>query len=406
MVDALTSSFRRLWVATATANVADGILLVGLPLVAVGLTRSPWQVSLVSTLATAPRLVVSLHAGALADRHDRRVLMLLAMVGRVAVLVLLAGVAVGGGIGLGALYAAVVLLGVAEVFADTTAQSMIPMLVGSDQLSAANGRVVAAQTVANDFLGGPLAGVLAGAGAAAVAGAPAVAYLLAGLVLWTLAGDFRPARDGDSTLGGDIVEALRLVAADRALRSLAILVGLLNLAGAAYLAVFVLWAVGEGSVLELDPAAYGLLMAALAVGGTVGAVSVERLCRRRGEVTWLRVSAGALPLLFLIPVWVPDPAVTAAVFVAIGMAAAIHKVLVASLTQRLVTHAELGRVNATMRLVGLGTMPVGAVLGGVLGSAAGLATVFHAAAGLCLAGLLVIVPKGTGQAIRSAGLSP
>lgn len=170
---------------------------------------------------------------------------------------------------------------------------------------------------------------------------PALAYLLAGLVLWTLAGNFRPARQGDATLGG-----------------------------------------------------------------TVGPVSAERLCRRRGEVTWLRIAAGALPLLFVVPAWVPDPAATAATFMAIGMAAAIHKVLVASLAQRLVTEAELGRVNATMRLLGPETMPIGAVLGGPLGSAAGLATVFHAAAGLCLAGLLVILPKGTGQAIRSASLRP
>lgn len=204
----LGGRFRVLWAATATANVADGVLLVGFPLLAVTMTRSPWQVSLVSTLATAPRLVASLHAGAIADRHDRRSIMLAAMAGRAGVLILLAVAAQIGTVGLSALYVAAALLGLAEVFADTTAQSMVPMLVHRDQLGAANGRIIAAQTVANDFLGGPIAGILVGVGVVAVAGVPAAAYIVAGVVLLALRGGFRPTREGATTVRGDIVEGL------------------------------------------------------------------------------------------------------------------------------------------------------------------------------------------------------
>jgi hypothetical protein len=148
----LGPGFARLWAATSTANLADGIVLVGFPLLAVELTRSPWQVSLVTTLATAPWLLVALPAGALADRHDRRRLLLTAMLLRVVVLASLTALALTGAISLPVLYLGVVLLGVAEVIADTTSQSILPMLVSRDRLGAANGRIIAAQTVANDFL--------------------------------------------------------------------------------------------------------------------------------------------------------------------------------------------------------------------------------------------------------------
>lgn len=397
----LSGRFRLLWVATATANVADGILLVGFPLLAVTLTRSPWQVSLVSTLATAPRLIASLHAGAIADRHDRRSIMLAAMAVRAGVLMLLVAAAQVGTVGLSTLYVAAALLGFAEVFADTTAQSMIPMVVRRDQLGAANGRVIAAQTVANDFLGGPIAGLLVGAGVVAVAGVPAAVYMVAGVVLLALRGRYRPTREGPTTVRTDIVEGLRYVARHRVLRALAVLVGLINLAGAAWLAVFVLWAVGDGSAVGLEPRTYGLLMAALAVGGTVGAVSSERLGRHVAVPVLLRVSAGAFSVLFLLPVWMPTLPVTAAAYVAIGFAAAVHKVVVTSLVQELIPDDLLGRANATIRLLGLGTMPVGAALGGALGSVAGLVPVFYLSAGLCLAAVVVIWTEVTDSTITS-----
>jgi MFS family permease len=375
---------------------------VGVPLLAVGLTRSPWQVSLVTTLATAPRLLVSLHAGAIADRHDRRSIMLAAMAGRVIVLLALIVASVIGTVGLGTLYAVVFILGMAEVFADTTAQSIIPMVVTRDQLGAANGRVVAAQSVANDFLGGPIAGVLAGAGTAAVAGVPAATYLVAGALLSLLPGRYRPVRGPSTAVSADIIAGLRYVTEHRVLRAMAVLVGLINLAGAAYMVVFVLWAVGDASALGLDPRGYGLLMAALAVGGTAGAVGTERLGRRLSEPALLRISAAAFPVLFLLPVWVPAPKLTALAFVAIGLAAGVHKVVVASLTQRLVPNNLLGRVNATMRLLGLGTMPVGAALGGALGSTAGLRPVFYSTAALCLVGVLTIWTTVTTATIETA----
>jgi predicted MFS family arabinose efflux permease len=321
---------------------------------------------------------------------------------RVVVLVSLTATVATGGLTLTVLYVAVAMLGVAEVLADTTTQSMLPMLVDRSRLGAANGRVIAAQTVANDFLGGPLAGVLVGLGAVAATGAPAVGYLAAVVLLLGLRGAFTPPLRPEAHLGRDILEGVSFVIRDRVLRALASLAGLLNLAGAAYLAVFVLWAVGEGSAIGLRPEGYGLLMGALAVGGIGGALAAERLTSRAGAPRLLLVAAGSLPVWLLLPVWSPRPWVAALAFVLTGLVVSIAKVVIVSLAQQLTPDGLLGRVNATYRLLGLGTMPVGALLGGVLGSVAGLGPVFYAAAGLCMLAAVLVVTQITPASLSDA----
>jgi predicted MFS family arabinose efflux permease len=275
------------------------------------------------------------------------------------------------------------------------------MLVRRERLGAANGRIIAAQTVANDFLGGPLAGLLVGVGAAVTVAVPAAGYLIAALLLLTLRGRFTPPSRPGARLVGDIREGLSFVLRHRVLRALALLAGLLNLAGAAYLAVFVLWAVGDTSAIGLGPEGYGLLMGALAVGGIGGALGTERLSSRAGEPRLLVLGAGSLTVSLLLPVWAPRPWVAILAFILTGLAVSTTKVVVVSLAQRL-THDELlGRVNATYRLVGLGTMPVGALLGGALGTAVGLPPVFHMTAALCAIATAVTATQITTRSITT-----
>lgn len=398
----LGRSFRSVWTASATANLGDGILLVGFPLLAVQLTRSPFLVSLVSMLATLPWLLVALPAGALADRRDRRRILLGAMALRVVTLVGLAACAWAGVLTLPVVYVGVALLGTAEVFADTTTQSILPMLVRRDRLGAANGRIIAAQTVTNDFLGGPAAGFLIAAGATYMLGAPAILYGLAALLVARLRGGFVPPARAASPMRVDIVEGVRYLAAHRIVRALAGVAGLVNFAAAAYMAVFVLWAVGPGSAVGLTPTGYGIVMAALAVGGIGAALITERLTARLGEPRTLWVAVLVIGPLFLMTVWFPRPAIIGVSYVAIGAAAAITKVVSAALAQRLIPDELLGRVNATSRLIVLGTMPIGAVLGGTVGSLFGLPPVFYGAAVLCLVAAAMAASQVTPEQVTAA----
>ncbi|MET7463997.1 MFS transporter [Nonomuraea sp. NPDC005501] len=392
----LGRAFTFLWSSTASSNLADGVLKVGAPLLAVSLTRSPTQVSLVGAAVTLPWLLFALHAGAIADRTDRRRVMVLANVARAAVLAAGGALAVSGLLNLWLMLGLLLVAGVSEVFADTSAQTILPMTVPQDRLTAANGRVVSAQMIGNDFLGAPLAGVLVTLVPAAVFGAPAALYGAAGLLLLGMRGRYSPVAAASGTtgearrqggVGRDIAEALRYLWGHRFLRTLAVSAGLMNTASAAYFGVLVLWLVGEGSRVGLTPQGYGLMMTALAAGSVAGSLVAERLTRLLGEGRTLLTMWLVSALLYLVPVLVPVGWLLYPVAVVWGVTGGAANVLVVSTRQRLIPAALLGRVNSAYRLVGMGGMPVGAALGGLLGEIAGLPAVFLGSAGVCLVGV-------------------
>ncbi|MFI7643459.1 MFS transporter [Nonomuraea sp. NPDC049400] len=382
-------SFGFLWSSTALSNLADGVLKVGAPLLAVSMTRSPTLVSLVGAAATAPWLLFALHAGAIADRADRRRVMVLANAARAAILSLAGLLALLGLLDLWVLVAAVLMAGVAEVFADTSAQSILPMTVPQDHLTRANGRVSTAQMIGNDFVGAPLAGVLVVALPAALFGAPAILYGAAGLLLLGMRGTYRlpHAAAERGPLRRDIGEALRYLWSHRVLRSLAVTAGMLNLANAAYFAVFVLWAVGEESRIGLEPREYGLMMTAFAVGAVFGSLLSGRASAIFGEARTLVGSWLTSSLLLLVPVIVPSPWTLYPTAVLWGVVGAAGNVLVISTRQRLIPAELLGRVNSAYRLVGMAGMPLGAAVGGVVAEFAGLGAVLVGATGVCLVGV-------------------
>ncbi|RVX39684.1 putative MFS family arabinose efflux permease [Nonomuraea polychroma] len=383
----LGRSFSFLWSSTALSNLADGVLKIGAPLLAVSMTRSPTLVSLVGAAATLPWLLLALHAGAIADRADRRRVMAVANAARAAILAAVALLAALGRLDLWVLLVAVLAAGVTEVFADLSAQSILPMTVTADRITKANGRVSSAQMIGNDFIGAPVAGLLVGVLPAVVFGAPALLYAAAGLLLLGMRGTYRLPDPGSARgpLRRDIGEALRYLWSHRVLRSLAISAGLLNLANAAYFAVFVLWAVGDGSMMGLEPGEYGLMTTAFAVGAVFGSVLAGRAAGIFGD---FRTVVGAWlvsSLLLLAPVIMPSPWALYPTAVLWGLVGAGGNVLVISIRHRLIPAELLGRVNSAYRLLGMGGMPLGAALGGVVAEFAGIAAVLLGAAGVCLA---------------------
>ncbi|MET8052271.1 MULTISPECIES: MFS transporter [unclassified Streptosporangium] len=390
----LGRSFHHLWAASGLSNLADGVLLVGVPLLAVSLTRSPAQVALVSAATTLPWLLLALHAGAIADRLDRRRIMVLAGWSRAAVLAATAAAAWLDLLSLPVLVAAVLLAGAAEVFADTSAQSALPMTVTGDRLGAANGRLVATQTLGNHFLGAPLAGLLVGIATTAVFGTAALLYAAGALLLLGMRGRFRPEAAPAQALRADIADGMRHLWGHRALRGLAAYSGVLNLAYGAYFAVFVLWVVGDGSRVGLTPGQYGLLAATLAAGAVAGSVLSGSLTRLTGENGALVGVTLLNALLLLVPLLLPSPLVVFPAAAGIGAANAVTNVVSVSLRQRLIPEGLLGRVNATCRLIGMGAMPLGAASAGLLATLAGLSAVFWSACVLSLLAAALILRGG------------
>ncbi|HEX3211401.1 MAG TPA: MFS transporter [Actinomycetota bacterium] len=384
----LGRNFHRALVASGFANLADGVLWVALPLLAVQLTRSPVLIAGVTIAARIPWLLAPV-AGAFADRLDRRQSMVRVNLVRTVLLGGLALAVAADAATLVMLYAVALLLGVAETLFDTSAQSLLPALVPRDDLTRANSRLFAVELVANTFIGPPLGGLLAAAGLAVALGAPAAAYLVGAGCLVLISGSFRAAGAapaGSTRLRDEIAEGAGFVWRHPVLRPLAIMLGLQNLAFAAMFAVFVLFAVDPGPM-GLSASGFGILSATLGVGSLLGTWLAVPAERRLGRFRTLVVSVALSGASLAVPAVTASPVLVGASFAVSGVAMVLWNVITVSLRQRITPDRLLGRMNAAYRLVGWGTMPIGAALGGFLAEILGLRATFAVGAGIVLATL-------------------
>lgn len=385
----LPANFWRLWGSSAASNLADGLFVVALPLLAVRLTDSPILIAGLAIASRLPWLVFVLIAGALADRLDRRKTMRNVQLFRVGMLILLSSLAVANGLSLPVLYVAAFALGVGETLFDTAAQSILPSIVSKDRLATANGRLYAVELVTNQFVGPPLGGILIGISVPLVLASSVVGYALAALGLTLLVGSFKPIRTGPPTrLTADIAEGLRYLVHHRVLRTLAIMVGVANLASTATFAVFVLYAVSPGPM-GLSEAGFGLLLTTFAVGSLIGSLVAAPLEQRFGRVPLLFFSVLVMSITTAAPAFTTSAAAIGGTYVLAGLFIVVWNVITVSLRQRIVPDQLLGRVNAGYRLLAWGTQPIGALLGGVVGELFGLTAVFIMGGAMVLSLLLL-----------------
>jgi MFS family permease len=398
----LGRSFWTLVTSSGLSNLADGVFKVALPLLAIHFTRSPALIAGLELVRSLPWLLGSLQVGALVDRFDRRRTMLWSNAARAAFVALPALVIAAHGGSLTLLYLAAMGTGVSEVFYDTAAQSIVPSLVARAGLGRANGRLYAVELGAQEFAGPPIGGALVAIAIALSFAVSAALWVVALLVLLALQGSFRPMREGPpTTIRSDIREGLAFLLDRPVLRTMALMVGMGNLANTAVGTVFVLFAVGSGSALGLTAPRFGLLLSLMAAGGLLGGLVAGRVERRLGRVRTLTLSLFGMIGYVAVPALTTDLAVIAVAMFAGGVTIMIWNVIVVSFRQRVTPDHLLGRVNSAFRLVAWGTRPVGAIIGGALGEWFGVRSVFAVMGVLTLA---VLIPNRhiTEQALADA----
>jgi MFS family permease len=369
----MPNALRRLIAASAASNLADGAFTIALPLVALSVTRSPGAFAAVTLVGRLPWLLFALPAGALADRLDRRATMITVNVVRSVSVGVLAVVVGGGRAELWMLYVIAFALGSGETLFDTAAQSILPTFVAPDQLDRANGRLYAVELTANQFVGPPLAAIVAGATLAVAVAVSSGLYLLAGIALLTLTGSFRAQRAAATTIRRDIATGVHYLASHRLLRVLAVCVGVSNLASTATVAILPLYIIAPGPV-GLHEAGYGILLTTIAAGSVLGTFVVDHLRARLGARRLLIFATLGFPLFSLAPVGSNSVIVIGVGLFVAGAISVSWNIVTVSIRQRIVPDELLGRVNAGYRLVAWGTMPLGAGLGGVVASSYGLTT--------------------------------
>lgn len=397
----LGAGYWRLWSASAVSNLADGIVKIGLPMVAIGYTDSPALVAGVAAAFSLPWLLFALPSGALVDRLDRRRVMLAANTLRA---VLSGATALAVALDAGSIWLLYVLAfgaGTAETLHDTSAQSILPQVVPRELLPRANGRLHAVELTANQFIGPPLAGLLVAGGAALALAGPAGLWAVAVAALLLMGGRFRIERKGDSTLRSDIAEGLRFLWQHRLLRTLALMVGGGNFATSATFGVLVLYAVGPDSAMGLTEPGFGIFLTTIAAGVVLGSLVAGRIERRLGRARTLGVSVVAMAAVVGAPALITDPFALGAVYFGGGILLAAWNVITISLRQRITPDRLLGRVNSGYRLLAWGTLPIGAAAGGLLAEVVGLRAVF-AIMGTLLLTLLLGMLRVTDAAIEAA----
>ncbi|MEV0276897.1 MFS transporter [Streptomyces sp. NPDC050610] len=381
--------FRHLLSGAAASQVGAQVTLVALPLVAVLELDAPaFQVALLTAAETAAFLLVGLPAGAWVDRMRKLPVLIRADVVRAVAMASIPAAAVAGFLTMAQLYAVALITGVATVFFDVSHQSYLPQLLPKDRLVAGNGALETVRSsaqVAGPGLGGGLVQLL-GAHLAIVA--DALGYAVSALFLLAIRHkEPAPRAEGaDTSLRAEIGEGLGFVLRQPLLRVIVVTTGLGNFFSALLLSVQTVFLV---RVLDLPPAAIGLMLSSSAVGGLAGALCAGRLARGLGQarIIWLSaLVSGPFALLWPLAGHGAAAGLFAAGSAVVFFGAVVYNVAQVSFRQLLCPPRLLGRMNATMRFLVWGTMPLGALAGGAVAGAYGP----RAAVWVCAIGFLAV----------------
>ncbi len=366
--------------------------LVALPLVALGvLHASALEAGLLVVLEYAAFLLIGLPAGAWVDRTRRRPVLLAGAVGRA---LLLGSVPVAywlDTLTLAHLYTVAFGVSVCSVFFDVAHQSYLPSLVAADRLVEANVRLESTRSlvqVAGPGVGGALVAVVSAPAAVAV---DAVGFVVSALSLSRIGrAEPRPSADPGAGLRAEIAEGLRWVFGHRLLRPLTLAAAISNLCGTVGAAMLMVLLNRE---LGLSPLLCGLVFTAEALGDLLGGLLTGRLVARFGQGRAMCASVVTSGLLWLaaVPLFQADGRFAVAVALqGLGWTAFMtFKINAVAVRQRLCPERLLGRMNASVRFVVWGAMPVGALIGSVLGQALGARAALWTGA---VGELLAVVP--------------
>jgi MFS family permease len=280
------TSFRWLVGSAWVGNLGDGIALAAGPLLVASQTSDPLLVALAGLLQRLPWLLFGLHAGVLADRVDRRLVVIVVDLLRVGVLVVLTAALVTGAVSVPVVLAAMFLLGTAEVFVDTTTATLMPMVVAKADLGIGNARLMTAGITMNQLVGPAVGAALFAAGMTWPFVVQIVCLLLGAVLVsrMRLPALARPAEH--RRVSHDIAEGFRWTWGNPAVRTLTLTIVTFNVTYGAAWSVLVLYATER---LDMGAIGFGLLTTVGALGGLVGTAGYDWLERHASLASIMRV---------------------------------------------------------------------------------------------------------------------
>ena len=376
------ADFLKLWTAETISQFGTQVSLLAIPLVAVTLLQaSPFEVAMLGTIEFLPFILFSLPAGAWVDRLRRRPILIAGDIGRALMLASIPVAYAFDVLTIWQLYVVGFVAGTLTVFFDVAYMSYLPSLVDRDQLMEGNSKMEVTRTLAQTAgpaLSGGLIGVLTAPIAILV---DSISYGVSAIFVFLIrrkeptpdrhVDEHGQAREG---LRKEVAIGLRYVFGNEYLRGIAAATGTSNLFSNIAFATFIVYAVRE---LHLSPAEIGIIFGVGNVGALLGAISGNRWSQRFGLghtiVGSMALSAPGILLVALAPAQAPIPFLVAAIGLT-GFSSVVYNISQVSFRQAITPPTMQGRMNATMRFIVWGTIPVGSILGGIIATALGLHT--------------------------------
>jgi MFS family permease len=358
----LGTSFRWLLASSWISNIGDGISLAAGPLLVASQTRDPFLVAMAVLLQQLPWLLFGLYAGAIADRLDRRTIVVMVDLIRALVLVVLAGSIVSAQVNIAVVLGAMFLLGTAETFADTSSSTLLPMVVHRDDLPIANARLMAGFITANQLAGPPIGAALFTVGMAWPFVLQAVMVAMGALLVSRIVAP-TPKRTTDSYVFRGIIDGFQWLWHHPPVRTLALTIVIFNVTFGAAWSVLVLYATQR---LDLGEVGFGLLTSFSAIGGLFGTAVYGWLTARVSLGNIMRMGLTIETFTHLALALTTTGWVALLIFFVFGAHAFIWGTTSTSVRQRAVPTEFQGRVGSVYLVSVFGGLVVGSAIGGLI----------------------------------------
>lgn len=370
----LGRGFRWLTSSSLVGNVGDGIALAAGPLLVASETKSAFLVAAAAFLQRLPWLLLGLPAGVIADRVDRRSLLVCSEGFRAVVIIVLALGLLTGDVSVFWVLVAMLLLGVSDVFSNTTSGTLLPMLVDRDDLGVANSRLQGSTVLCQQLIGPPIGALLFSLGRAWPFLAQAVIVTTALLLVWQI-GARKASTTGRKSgrIRSDIREGIQWLTAHPPVRTLALTILSFNVTWGAAWSVLVLYSLHH---LHMSNVGYALLTTSGAVGGMLAILLYRRLEERWPLGNIMRACLALevcthLSLALNTKAWI-----AIVIMFVFGGYTFVWATVSTTVRQRAVPEDLQGRVGSVYLISVFGGLVLGQVAGGVIAERWGVVAPF------------------------------
>ena len=365
----MNPAFNRMWASSIISNLADGVMLAAVPLLAISLTDSPVLISLIGAMVMLPWLLFAIPIGAIVDRVDRRYIFAGANASRSVVVGVLALLIALDHVTIFWLLAAAFIIGVCEVAADTTAQSLIPQILEEKDFEKGNSRLQISETVIQGFIGAPISGFIYAAAIYLPFFINSLGFAISALLALTIPvkylQDIR--QEGEEKTERRFVADMKFGIAylfnQKVLRRLVVTTATIGLCYAMGSATMVLFIIKE---LGLQERFFGVILAIEGVGAILGALVASRTSSKFGRSKVMTFAIVASSAVLLIQGFSPNIYIFVALATFGGFVISQWNILLMATYQTVIPKELYGRIHGTRRTLVWGAMPLGSLLGGVL----------------------------------------